>query len=80
VTGFFLSNHTKILGHQEARDWTGKRDEDVRVVETEIGGRERKSRDGDGWTGRRVRSSVVLLATGSYDIIKDRIFGIICLI
>ena len=35
VPGFFLSNHTKILGQQEACDWTGKREAELRVAGTE---------------------------------------------
>jgi hypothetical protein len=45
VTGFSLSNHTKILGQQEACDWTGKREVELRVAETErISGRGERSR------------------------------------
>jgi hypothetical protein len=41
VTGFSLSNHTKILGQEEACDWTGKREAELRVAETErVSGRE----------------------------------------
>jgi hypothetical protein len=35
VTGFSLSNHTNILVQQEACDWTGKREAELRVAETE---------------------------------------------
>ena len=35
VTGFFLSNHTKILVQQEACDWTGKREAELKFAETE---------------------------------------------
>jgi hypothetical protein len=36
VTGFFQSNHTKILGQQEACDWTGKSEaEELRLAEKE---------------------------------------------
>jgi hypothetical protein len=37
VTGFSLSNYIKILVQQEACDWTGKREEELRVAETERG-------------------------------------------
>jgi hypothetical protein len=35
MTGFSLSNHIKILVQQDACDWTGKREADLRVAETE---------------------------------------------
>ena len=37
VAGFSLSNYIKILVQQEACDWTGKREEELRVAETERG-------------------------------------------
>jgi hypothetical protein len=79
VTGFSLSNYIKILVQQEACDWTGEREAALRVGETDCLG-ERESQGGDGWTGRRTRSSMVLIATGSYGVIKGRLFGVICLI
>ena len=33
VVGFSLSNYIKILVQQEACDWTGKREADLRVAE-----------------------------------------------
>ena len=33
VAGFSLSNYIKILVQQEACDWTGKREADLRVAE-----------------------------------------------
>jgi hypothetical protein len=35
VTGFSVSNHTKILVYQGSCDWTGKREVELRVAETE---------------------------------------------
>ena len=34
LTGFSLSNYIKILVQQEACDWTGKREAELRVAET----------------------------------------------
>ena len=36
------------LGQQEACDWTGKREAELRVAETESNSRERKKRGQDG--------------------------------
>ena len=45
VPGFFLSNHTKILGQQEACDWAGKREAVLRVTGTErVSGRGREAK------------------------------------
>jgi hypothetical protein len=51
VTGFSLSNHTKISVQHKACDWTGKREAELRVAETErvLGERE----EGKGQDGRR---------------------------
>ena len=35
MAGFSLSNYIKILVQQEACDWTGKREAELRVAETE---------------------------------------------
>jgi hypothetical protein len=53
VAGFSLSNYSKILVQQEACDWTGKRELELRVAETDsISGERKKEQDG-GQTGRR---------------------------
>ena len=44
VAGFSLSNYIKILVQQEACDWTGKREAELRVAETEHLRREEKPR------------------------------------
>ena len=57
MAGFSLSNYIKILVQQEACDWTGKREAELRVGETERLRREGGSKmEGDGL----FRTSMVL--------------------
>ena len=51
MTGFSLSNHIKILGHQEVCDWTGKREAELGVTGTESVSRRDEGQDGGGCTG-----------------------------
>ena len=44
MTGFFLSNHIKILVQQEACDWTGKREAELKFAEMGSVSREKKPR------------------------------------
>jgi hypothetical protein len=47
MTGYSLSNHTKILGQLKACDWTGERETELRVTETEsILGEKEEGQDG----------------------------------
>ena len=49
MTGFFLSNHIKILVQQGACDWTGKTEVVLRVAETESREKEKEAKmDADG--------------------------------
>ena len=50
LTGFSLSNYIKILVQQEACDWTGKREAELRVAETEM--------VGGGWGDRRGEEAI----------------------
>jgi hypothetical protein len=52
VAGFSLPNYIKILVQQEACDWTGKREAEQRIAGTESDSEERRSQEGDKWTGR----------------------------
>jgi hypothetical protein len=53
VTGFSLPNYIKIFLQQKACDWTGKREVEVRVAETESMEEEKKGQGGRGWAGIR---------------------------
>ena len=44
MAGFFLSNYIKILVQQEACDWTGKREVELRVVSQGATQKEKEAR------------------------------------
>jgi hypothetical protein len=81
MKGYSLSNHTKILGQQEACDWTGKGG-----VRAKSGrDREHLMREGEAKmeTDRQEEEpepARLEISTGNYDTIKDNINGIIWLI
>ena len=80
VTRFSLSSYIKISVQQEACHWTGKREKELRVAETQrVSGEKGKE---PRWRQKGRKKSQIqhgLIVTGSYDIIKVRIFGIMCL-
>lgn len=53
VTGFSLSNHTKILVQKEACDWTGDREAALRAAETESASGERREKPRWKWLDRK---------------------------
>ena len=72
MTGFSLSNHTKILGQQEACDWTGKGEAELRVAVSESvsEGRKEKAKTEEDRQEEEPDPAWLSIATGGYDDIR----------